>query len=50
MILFLNHPEKGYNNSLVHCDFMFGSSDMKIVGLTQDGKEILVFENGNFVI
>ncbi|WP_026399892.1 aminopeptidase [Acholeplasma equifetale] len=42
--------KKGYNNSLVHCDFMFGSSDMKIVGLTQDGKEILVFENGNFVI
>lgn len=40
----------GANESVVHVDFMFGSSDMKIVGLTQDNKEILVFENGNFVI
>lgn len=42
--------EKGYNDSLVHSDFMFGSSDMEITGLTYDGKEIKVFENGNFVI
>ncbi|VEU80550.1 aminopeptidase [Haploplasma axanthum] len=40
----------GANNSIVHCDFMFGSKDLKIVGLTQDNKEVLVFENGNFVI
>ena len=39
-----------YNNSLNHEDFMFGSSDMKIVGLTNDNKEVVVFENGNFVI
>ena len=40
----------GYNNSMVHSDFMFGSSDMEITGLTQDDKEIKVFEKGNFVI
>lgn len=40
----------GANHSVVHSDFMFGSSDMKIVGLTQDDKEVLLFENGNFVI
>jgi aminopeptidase len=40
----------GYNNSMVHSDFMFGSSDMEITGVTQDGKEIKVFEKGNFVI
>ncbi|MFA7423082.1 MAG: aminopeptidase [Acholeplasmataceae bacterium] len=40
----------GYNNSMVHSDFMFGSSDMEIVGLTYDGKEVKVFEKGNFVI
>ncbi|MFU8792906.1 MAG: aminopeptidase [Acholeplasmataceae bacterium] len=40
----------GYNQSMVHCDFMFGSADMTIVGQTHDGKEVLVFENGNFVI
>ena len=40
----------GYNNSMVHSDFMFGSEDMEIIGLTQDGKEVHVFKNGNFVI
>jgi len=40
----------GYNNSMVHSDFMFGSSDMEITGVTQDGKSIKVFEKGNFVI
>ncbi len=40
----------GYNNSMVHSDFMFGSKDMEIVGLTYDGKEVKVFEKGNFVI
>jgi len=40
----------GYNNSMVHSDFMFGSEDMQITGLTQDGREIKVFEKGNFVI
>jgi len=40
----------GYNNSMVHADFMFGSEDMEITGLTQDGKEVQVFKNGNFVI
>ncbi|VEU82853.1 aminopeptidase [Acholeplasma hippikon] len=42
--------KKGYNNSLNHVDFMFGSADMKIVGTKHDGTEVLVFENGNFVI
>lgn len=40
----------GYNNSMVHSDFMFGSKDMEITGLTQDGKEVQVFSKGNFVI
>jgi len=40
----------GYNNSMVHSDFMFGSEDMEITGVTQDGKEVVVFSKGNFVI
>ena len=40
---------KGYNKSITHVDFMFGSSDMQITGVTHDGKEIPVFKNGNFV-
>lgn len=39
----------GYNVSLTHVDFMFGSSDMQITGITHDGKIIKIFEKGNFV-
>ena len=35
---------------MVHADFMFGSEDMEIVGLTHEGKKVQVFKNGNFVI
>ncbi|MEI7668230.1 MAG: aminopeptidase, partial [Erysipelotrichaceae bacterium] len=38
----------GSNDSMEHEDFMFGSADMKIVGLTQDNKEVVVFKDGNF--
>lgn len=38
----------GSNNSMEHEDFMFGSSDMSIIGTTQDGKEVVVFKDGNF--
>lgn len=40
----------GYNISITHVDFMFGSADMQIVGTTHDGKEVVIFEKGNFVI
>lgn len=39
----------GANHSMTHVDFMFGNDDMKVVGIGFDGKEIPVFENGNFV-
>lgn len=42
--------ELGYNDSMVHVDFMFGSSDMNIVGVKQDGTRIQVFSKGKFVI
>ena len=41
--------KKGYNKSMAHVDFMFGSIDMEIIGLTKDGKSIQVFKGGNFV-
>lgn len=41
--------EKGGNKSMNHVDFMFGSSDMSIIGETYDGQMIEVFKNGNFV-
>lgn len=41
---------KGYNNSMVHVDFMFGSKCMEIEGITPEGKVIKIFEKGNFII
>lgn len=40
--------EHGMNVSLTHVDFMVGTKDLKIVAKCKDGKEINIFENGNF--
>ena len=36
------------NDSFVHEDFMVGTEDLQIIGITADGKEIPIFKNGNF--
>jgi aminopeptidase len=40
----------GLNQSLAHEDFMMGSADMSIIGVTYEGKEVAVFEQGEWVI
>lgn len=40
--------EHGINNSIVHVDFMIGSQEMDIDGITADGKKEPVFRNGNW--
>ncbi len=40
----------GVNSSMIHVDFMIGSADMSIVGVTKDGKRVTVFEDGNWAI
>ena len=42
--------ELGGNDSMEHVDFMFGSYDMHVTGITYNGTEVDVFDNGNFVI
>ncbi len=39
----------GLNDSITHVDFMIGTADMAITGVTADGREVPVFRNGNFV-
>ncbi len=39
----------GVNLSDTHVDFMFGTADMKITGFDQNGKELSIFDQGNFV-
>lgn len=38
----------GLNKSDNHVDFMIGTEDLSIIGFTHEGKEVPVFENGNF--
>lgn len=38
----------GLNRSTVHVDFMVGTSDMNIDGITKDGDKIAIFRNGEW--
>ena len=40
--------EQGVNSSMIHVDFMIGSKDMSIVGITKNGERVQVFKNGNW--
>ena len=40
--------ERGVNDSMTHVDFMIGSPDLEITGITHDGREVTVFKEGNF--
>lgn len=44
---------KGLNQSKMHCDFMIGTSDLKITATSyndDDDKEYVIFENGDWAI
>lgn len=38
----------GINDSMIHEDFMIGSSDTDITGITADGREVPIFRNGGW--
>lgn len=38
----------GINESQVHEDFMIGTADLSITAETEDGKQVKIFENGNW--
>ena len=40
--------ELGINDSIVHEDFMIGTADMNITAVCNDGKEVKIFENGEW--
>jgi len=39
----------GGNDSLLHVDFMFGTADMRVVGIGADGSETVFLDAGEFV-
>ncbi|OCA83098.1 peptidase M29 [Bacillus sp. FJAT-27225] len=42
--------QAGLNDSLTHVDFMIGSAEMDIDGITEDGARVPVFRSGNWAI
>lgn len=40
--------QRGVNVSHGHVDFMIGTADLKIIGITETGEEIPIFTDGNF--
>lgn len=47
-LTFAECKEKGINDSSIHVDFMIGTKDLEIDGITKDGKVIAIFRNGNW--
>ena len=39
---------QGGNNSFIHIDWMIGSAEMDIDGITQDGERVPVFRKGEW--
>lgn len=40
----------GINDSFTHQDFMIGTADLSITGLTEDGRQVPIFVDGNFAL
>lgn len=40
--------EMGINDSMIHEDFMIGTSDLDITGTTADGERVAIFRGGNW--
>lgn len=41
--------EVGMNHSAIHVDFMVGSDELQITGVTQEGEEIVILKDGKWV-
>lgn len=46
--LTLEEIREDINDSMIHVDFMIGTKDLEIIGITPNGKEIQIFKNGNW--
>lgn len=38
----------GVNNSIIHVDFMIGTSDLEVTGINENGETTQIFSNGNW--
>lgn len=44
----MSHEEIGFNESIIHEDFMIGSEDMKVTGIAADGTVVEIMVDGKF--
>lgn len=49
-LTYQEREERGLNQSDTHIDFMIGTEDLTITGITKDKRKIKIFENGNFIL
>ncbi len=42
--------KRGYNKSVSHVDFMFGTADLLVVGTRADGSKVDIFRNGEWAV
>ncbi len=49
-LTFSERAKRGLNDSIEHVDFMIGTADTSIDGITKDGKTVPLFRNGDWVI
>lgn len=42
--------EMGLNDSMIHVDFMIGTADLTVTALCEDGRRVVIFENGMWAI
>jgi aminopeptidase len=40
--------ERGVNHSSIHTDFMIGSNDLEVDGVTADGEAVPLLRNGDW--
>ena len=41
---------RGMNQSLIHEDVMIGAADTRITGHTRDGRDVAIFDGGEWVL
>lgn len=42
--------ELGLNDSVIHVDFMIGTKDLEVTGISFSGKRTVIFKDGNWAI
>jgi aminopeptidase len=45
-----DRQERGVNHSSIHTDFMIGSNELEVDGVTADGEAVPILRNGDWLL